>query len=258
MIVLANLPVPPPATGLVYVVADAWPGAADPTGFVMSTDSEWIPVPWASVPGFELINQTSAASMRSFMGLGSAATFAVGAFDGNGAATGAVGAHVGAADPHTTYFNAARGDARYAPLSHTHAVSDVVGLQTALDGKAGSGVSGPTARSLLAATAYQALTNTKPAIITVNLSSSAGLTLTSGTTNTAQIVVGATNGVAGGSGTVVGKYSNSLTGTLVVGLALNTSSLSPVTFALPVGWYFAVRVLSGTVVIDSTFDQALG
>lgn len=41
-------------------------------------------------------------------------------------------------DDHPQYYNQARGDARYSQLGHTHAVADVTGLQTALDGKAAS------------------------------------------------------------------------------------------------------------------------
>jgi hypothetical protein len=39
-------------------------------------------------------------------------------------------------DDHTQYFNNTRGDARYSQLGHGHAIIDVTGLQTALDGKA--------------------------------------------------------------------------------------------------------------------------
>lgn len=39
-------------------------------------------------------------------------------------------------DDHTQYHTDARGDARYSALGHGHVISDVTGLQTALDGKA--------------------------------------------------------------------------------------------------------------------------
>lgn len=38
-------------------------------------------------------------------------------------------------DDHPQYYNQTRGDARYSQLGHTHAISDVTGLQTALDNK---------------------------------------------------------------------------------------------------------------------------
>lgn len=42
-------------------------------------------------------------------------------------------------DDHPQYHNNARGDARYAGIVHNHAISDVTGLSTALDGKQPSG-----------------------------------------------------------------------------------------------------------------------
>lgn len=47
----------------------------------------------------------------------------------------AVGAHEGLTDPHPQYLTPAEGNTAYAPLSHTHSISNVTGLQTALDGK---------------------------------------------------------------------------------------------------------------------------
>ncbi|MFN3749244.1 MAG: hypothetical protein ACK4SJ_11215 [Sphingorhabdus sp.] len=44
-------------------------------------------------------------------------------------------AHTAAADPHPTYLTAAEGNAAYAALSHTQAISTVSGLQPALDTK---------------------------------------------------------------------------------------------------------------------------
>lgn len=116
----------------------------------------------------------------------------------------------------------------------------------------------PTARTLSLATAYQASTTTKPATVVVNLTSNASLTLGGGTTNTAIIVIGPTTGVASGTGTTVGTYSNSLTGTLIVGIAISTVSTAPISFSLPKGWYFAIIQQTGTVTINSAFDQSLG
>lgn len=119
-------------------------------------------------------------------------------------------------------------------------------------------VGSPSSRSVSLSTAYQATTNTKPAIVTLNLNSTASLSLAGGSTNTAAVVIGSTSGVASGSGTTIATYTNSLTGTLVVGLAVNTNSVQTVTFALPQGWYFAVIQSSGTVSVTSAFDQSLG
>jgi len=131
---------------------------------------------------------------------------------------------------------------------HVHAAQTVPSLTIGV----------PVSRTLSLSTAYQATTSAKPALVTVNLSSNAALSLSGGTTNTAEIVVGPTNAVAGGTGTAVGRFNNSLTGALVVGLAVNNTAMSPCSFFLPVGYYFSVRVTAGSATITSAFDQALG
>lgn len=122
---------------------------------------------------------------------------------------------------------------------------------------AGVTVGLPTTRTLSLATAYQATTSTKAALVTVNLSSTASLSLTTGTTNSANVYIGSTNAVATGSGTAVGTYTNSLTGTLVVGLNINTNSVQTISFALPANWFFAIVQNSGSVSINSAFDQSI-
>lgn len=130
---------------------------------------------------------------------------------------------------------------------------------TGSQGVAGvNAIGSPNVRTLSLATAYRATDITKPAIVTINLSSTAGLTISGGTTNTADIVIGSTNAVATGTGTALGKYSNTLTGTLVIGLAVNSVGQTPITIPLPAGWYFAIRQTSGTVSITTAFDQAVG
>lgn len=119
-------------------------------------------------------------------------------------------------------------------------------------------ISSPTSRSLTLATAFQATDSTRAALITLNLTSNASLTLSGGTTNTATVVIGATNAVASGTGTVVGTYSNALTGTLVIGVSINAVATNPITFGLPKGWFFAVLQSAGAVTITSAFDQAIG
>lgn len=118
-------------------------------------------------------------------------------------------------------------------------------------------VGSPNTRSLSLATAYQATNTAVASVVTVNLSSTAALTLGGGTTNTADVVIGSTNAVAGGTGTIIGRYANTLTGTLIVGLAVNTNANSTVTFVLPAGWFFAIRQTAGTVSITSAFDQSI-
>lgn len=116
----------------------------------------------------------------------------------------------------------------------------------------------PVTRSVSLATAYQATTPDKPGVVTINLTSTANFSLTGGTTNSADILIGATAGVAGGTGTIVGKYSNSVTGTIAVGLNMNSAAAQAFTLALPAGWFFAVRQTSGTVVVTSAYDQVVG
>lgn len=84
------------------------------------------------------------------------------------------------------------------------------------------------------------------------------VTNASGTTNSADVIIGATGAVASGTGTVVCKYANSNTGALTIGLNLSTIAASPCTFTLPTGWFFAVRQTAGTVTITSAFDQSVG
>lgn len=170
----------------------------------------------------------------------------------------AAAAHDAASDPHPIYLTQSEAGALYAALSHVHAIADTTGLQAALDAKAANVVGAPTPRTLSLATAYQATAPTKPALVTINLTSTANFSLSGGTTNSADIVIGATNDVASGTGTVLNKYSNSVTGTIAVGLNMNSVMASTYSIPLPVGYYFAVRQMAGTVAITSAFDQALG
>jgi len=116
----------------------------------------------------------------------------------------------------------------------------------------------PNALSPSLATAYQATDPTKPALVTVNITSTAAITLAVGTTNTADVVIGAANTVAAGTGSSVGKYRNSQTGALVIGANLSTDSTVQYTFFLPIGWFFAIRQTAGTVTVVNAFDQSIG
>lgn len=119
-------------------------------------------------------------------------------------------------------------------------------------------IGSPNSRSLSLGTAYQATDPTKPALVTVNLTSTATLSLSGGTTNTADGVMGATSGVSGGTGSTVCKYANTNTGALTIGLNLSTVMSVQCSFYLPAGWYFAIRQTAGTVSIVNAFDQSLG
>lgn len=115
----------------------------------------------------------------------------------------------------------------------------------------------PTTRTLSLATAYQCTNTLLPCAVTVNLSSTASITLTSGTTNTAVVTIGATSGVSSGTGTNICPYTNSQTGALVVGANLATVSTAACVMVIPAGWFFAIRQTAGTVSIVSAFDQSM-
>lgn len=116
----------------------------------------------------------------------------------------------------------------------------------------------PTTRSLSLATAYQATNTAKPAVVTVNLSSVATISLSGGTTNTATVYIGATSAVASGTGTAMCNYTNSNTGALTIGLNLSTTATTTCTLALPAGWFFSIIQSSGTVTITNARDQQVG
>ena len=119
----------------------------------------------------------------------------------------------------------------------------------------------PASRSVTLATAYQASDKTKPAIITLNVTSTASLTLTGGQTHTAELLIGPTAASVTGSsptGFAVARYGNSNTGALSIGLALSTVDAKPLIAHLPTGWFFALRVTAGTVSIVNALDQSVG
>jgi len=114
------------------------------------------------------------------------------------------------------------------------------------------------ARTLSLATAYQATDASKPAVVTVVLTSNASLSLSGGTTIQGEVRVGTSSAVATGSGVAVGAYKNSLTGSLTVGLNVQTESYGTITFVVPANGYFAIRQTSGSgLTVVSAFDQSI-
>jgi hypothetical protein len=165
-------------------------------------------------------------------------------------------------------FSGVYSDLTGKPALFSGAYSDLTGKPTLFSGSytdltdkpslAGQvAASAPNSRTVALGTAYQATQNTKAALVNINLTSTSSLSLSVGSTASADIVIGSTSAVASGTGTVVGKYSNGLTGTLVVGLAINAVQTTPISFLLPAGWYFAVRQTTGTVSVVSAFDQQI-
>ena len=73
--------------------------------------------------------------------------------------------HEAASNPHPQYMTQAEGDSAYSGLDHTHPISDVVGLQTALDGKqvAGSYADASHSHTIANVTGLQAALDDKAA-----------------------------------------------------------------------------------------------
>lgn len=113
-------------------------------------------------------------------------------------------------------------------------------------------------RTCTAGTAIQATDTTKPALFTITVTSTANFSLGGGTTNTAVIVSGATSGIGTSGGTTEGTYSNSITGTIAVGLNMNSVQTNTYTVALPAGQWFAYRVSAGAVTVVSCADKSVG
>lgn len=131
-------------------------------------------------------------------------------------------------------------------------------VQTLMDTCMADCINAPTTMAVTLGTAFQATDPTRGALCVVNLTSTASLTLGGGQTHTANVVIGATAAVAAGTGSVVAVYTNSQTGTVVIGVGLNAQLSTPCAFYLPRGWYFAVRQVAGTITITSAFDQPIG
>lgn len=122
----------------------------------------------------------------------------------------------------------------------------------------GPPINAPNVLSLAMGTAYQATDPTKSALCIINFTSTASLTIGGGQTHTAEIVIGPTNAVSGGTGTVVCRYRNGQTGGVVVGVALNAELTVPCAFYLPRTWWYAPRLIGGTVTIFAAEDQSIG
>lgn len=147
-------------------------------------------------------------------------------------------------------------------LGQSIAVTSVNGIWPDATGNVviatGASIGAPNARSMSLATAYQATNTAKSAIFTINITSSPVLTLSGGQTDTAQIYVGPTSGVASGTGTDIATVTSALTGTLVIGVTITAGSTSAIPVFVPPGYYVAVLQTSGTVSIASAFDQSIG
>lgn len=120
----------------------------------------------------------------------------------------------------------------------------------------------PVVRPLLFGTLYQATTKTKPAFISLNVETTYEVTLAGVMEDIVEIRVGPeadkTKLVDGSGGTVVPSFRTSLKG-LIVTVGTIQVQRSQMIIMLPVGWYFAVRRVTGTrAVISSATDQSFG
>lgn len=133
----------------------------------------------------------------------------------------------------------------------------VIGNVKGADGAAGVNAFGaPVARSLSFATAYQASTPAKPALVTVIVDLTTTVAVGTPQANTAELIVGSTTGVASGTGTLADTYRNDLTVTLI---SLGFTGRQKLQASVPAGYYFAIRRTVGTgITIVSAFDQTVG
>lgn len=120
----------------------------------------------------------------------------------------------------------------------------------------------PNPRTLTFGTAAQATDPTKAALVTVNLSSQASISLLDSTQalQRAEVYIAATAaGVTGATGSRMAVPQNLQSGTLVVTLVINQTISQQVTLFLPIGWFFGVRQITGTnFTVASSFDQSIG
>lgn len=117
----------------------------------------------------------------------------------------------------------------------------------------------PSTRTVALATAYQCATPAKPCLITLTLQAQSSISLTGASNNEGAITLGATTGVATGTGTNIVSYKNNLGGGLVVGLNITSIQANSYVIPVPAGWYFAVRQTAGTgLQVVSAFDQVVG
>lgn len=113
----------------------------------------------------------------------------------------------------------------------------------------------PASKSISLGTAFQCADTSKGCVISVTLGSTASLTISGGTANTADCVIGTTSGIGTSGGTTWAKYRSTLSGTLVVGVTVNTDGYQTFDFKMPAGAYAAIRQTGGTVSIVSATEQ---
>lgn len=176
---------------------------------------------------------------------GAAATIAAGTTTTGSAGTNASVTNVGSSSTAVFNFTIPRGDV--GATGNTGATGPV----------GPSVISSPNTRSLSLATAYQATDTSKPAFVTVVIECTATVTIGSAQANTMELIVGSTNGVASGTGTLADTFRSDLSVSIVI--SLGWTGRQTLRAQIPAGHFFAVRRTVGTgCSIISAHDQALG
>ena len=123
-------------------------------------------------------------------------------------------------------------------------------------GPAGSiAVGAPVARTLSFATAYQASTPAKAALVSIVVDLTLSLNVGS-TSNICELWMGPTTAVTSGTGVLADTYRSDLSVTLIT---LTFEGRQKVQAVLPANYYFSLNRTVGTgITIVSAFDQSLG
>lgn len=116
-------------------------------------------------------------------------------------------------------------------------------------------IGAPVSRTLSFATAYQASTPAKPALVSIIVDLTLSISVGS-TSNICELWMGPTTAVTGGTGTLADTYRSDLSVTLIT---LAFEGRQKVQAALPANYYFSLNRTVGTgITIVSAFDQTLG
>lgn len=248
---------------------------------LMGIPPDQVQTDWNAVSGMgELLNKPTFATVAT-TGAYADLTGQPSLFDGTwGSLTGKPSTFTPSAHTHdaSDIVSGTLADARIPSL----AISKTTGLQTALDGKfpnpagttsqyvRGDGslatlpaapafsVGNPSARTFALATGYQCTTPAKPCLFTITLQAQSAISLLGASNNEGQILIGSTSAVGSGTGTVTATYKNNLSGTLVVGLNLNSQQANTYSVFVPANQWAAVRQTAGSgLQVVSVLEQVL-
>lgn len=94
--------------------------------------------------------------------------------------------------------------------------------------------------------------------MTITLRATSSVTIAAANVaNEAVFTLGATSGVATGTGTNIASYANNVAAGLVIGVSVSNTQATATSIRVPIGWYLAIRQTQGTgVTIASAFEQS--